>query len=112
MVVIPKGLLEARKAATQDSAGVPSHFADDPVARREIELAAMEAVMTAEMNLGNVPTDVSAQKIGYDIASYSPASQHLRFIDPRATDDGRPSSVRVLCDAVSRIRSRSAGSIV
>jgi hypothetical protein len=29
----------------------------------------MEAVMAAERALGNEPADVSAQKIGYDIAS-------------------------------------------
>ncbi|MCW8087708.1 helicase-related protein [Sabulicella glaciei] len=80
MVVIPRGLLEARQAKHATN-GITSGFSEDPVARREIELAAMEAVMAAEKELGNVPTDVSAQKIGYDIASYSPTSQHLRFIE-------------------------------
>jgi hypothetical protein len=34
----------------------------------------MEAVMAAERALGNEPADVSAQKIGYDIASHDPKS--------------------------------------
>ncbi|UEM04725.1 DUF3883 domain-containing protein [Skermanella rosea] len=87
MVVIPRGLLEARQAKHATN-GAPSGFSEDPVARREIELAAMEAVMAAEKELGNVPTDVSAQKIGYDIASYSPSSQHLRFIEVKGRIDG------------------------
>lgn len=37
--------------------------------------------MAAERVLGNTPTDVSAQKIGYDIASYDPQADHLRFIE-------------------------------
>src|SRR5690606_22028412 len=35
MVASPKGRLAARKAAGQDSAAPPTHFADDPAARRE-----------------------------------------------------------------------------
>lgn len=41
----------------------------------------MEAVLAAERALGNTPTDVSAQKVGYDIASYDPVTEHLRFIE-------------------------------
>ena len=88
MVVIPRGLLEQRRAAQAPAGAVPTGFAEDPAARREIELAAMEAVMQAERALGNVPTDVSAQKIGYDIASFSPATQHLRFIEVKGRIDG------------------------
>lgn len=83
MVVIPRGLLDAR-----ETPGVPSHFSEDPAARREIELAAMEAVMAAERGLGNAPTDVSAQKVGYDIASYDPRANHLRFIEVKGRIDG------------------------
>ena len=43
----------------------------------------MEAVMAAERALGNEPADVSAQKIGYDIASHDPKAGHLRFIEVR-----------------------------
>ena len=65
MVVIPRGLL----ASLQPAWGVGNGFSEDPVARREIEIAAMNAVMAAERSLGNEPDDVSARKLGYDIAS-------------------------------------------
>jgi superfamily II DNA or RNA helicase len=78
MIVVPLGLI--RKLAARGG-GSPSGFSDDPVARRKIELAAMDAVMAAELALGNQPEDVSAQKVGYDILSYAPESEHLRFIE-------------------------------
>ena len=37
--------------------------------------------MAAEQQLGNVPVDVSAQKVGYDIQSYDPERESLRFIE-------------------------------
>lgn len=86
MLVIPRGLLQAKTRT-----GPGSAFSEDPVARREIEIAAMEAVIAAEKALGNVPTDVSAQKIGYDIASYDPDTRHLRFIEVKGRIDGADS---------------------
>ncbi len=83
MLVIPRGLLDSRQAPA-----IPNHFAEDPAARRKIELAAMEAVAAAERALGHVPVDVSAQKIGYDIASHDPKSGHLRFIEVKGRIDG------------------------
>jgi hypothetical protein len=47
--------------------------------------------MAAEKALGNVPADVSAQKIGYDIASLDPKSQHLRFIEVKGRIDSADS---------------------
>jgi hypothetical protein len=88
MVVIPGGLLAARVPAT---AAIPRGFSEDPEARRRIELAAMDAVMSAERTLGNTPTDVSAQKVGYDIASYDPVTEHLRFIEVKGRIDGADS---------------------
>ncbi len=79
MIVVPRGLLVQRGAST--AAEHSSGFSEDPIARREIELKAMDAVMSAERALGNRPEDVSAQKIGYDIASYDPKSDHMRFIE-------------------------------
>lgn len=76
MVVIPRGLVDARQ-----NSRVRNQFSDDPGARKEIELAAMQAVMAAERALGHEPVDVSAQKIGYDIASHNPKTGHLRFIE-------------------------------
>jgi len=86
MVVIPRGLLDVRQAP-----GASNQFAEDPAARKVIELAAMEAVMSAERALGYAPVDVSAQKIGYDIASHNPKSGHLRFIEVKGRIDGADS---------------------
>ena len=86
MVVIPRGLLEARQKP-----GIPNHFAEDPAARKLIELAAMQAVMAAERALGHAPVDVSAQKIGYDIASHDLGSGHLRFIEVKGRIHGADS---------------------
>ena len=86
MVVVPRGLLEARPTS-----GVPGHFAEDPAARKLIELAAMRAVMEAERALGNEPIDVSAQKVGYDIASHDPVAGHLRFIEVKGRAHGADS---------------------
>jgi hypothetical protein len=91
MVVIPRGLLEARQPAMVGTAA--GGFSEDPVARRQIELAAMAAVIAAERSLGNMPSDVSAQKVGYDVASYDPKIDHLkidhlRFIEVKGRADG------------------------
>jgi superfamily II DNA or RNA helicase len=86
MVVIPRGLLDALKTPS-----VPNQFSEDPAARKAIELAAMQAVMAAERALGHAPVDVSAQKIGYDIASHDPRSGHLRFIEVKGRIDGADS---------------------
>ena len=51
----------------------------------------MAAVMSAERALGNDPSDVSAQKIGYDIESHDPKSGHLRFIEVKGRIDGADS---------------------
>ena len=34
-----------------------------------------------EKNLGNIPEDVSAQKVGYDILSFNPTTKKHRFIE-------------------------------
>ena len=88
MVVIPRGLLDARRPTPALLGGVPAGFSQDPIARRKIELAAMDCVIAAEKSLGNIPSDVSAQKIGYDIASYDPKTAHLRFIEVKGRIDG------------------------
>lgn len=88
MVVIPQGLLAAKQTVAANDSNAPTGFAEDPIARREIELLAMEAVMGAEKALGNAPTDVSAQKVGYDIVSYDPRNQRLRFIEVKGRIDG------------------------
>lgn len=80
MVVLPKGLLEHLQGAGVEG-GVPSGFAENADSRREIELKAMYAVMSAEKALGHAPEDVSAQKLGYDILSFDPKAGASRFIE-------------------------------
>ena len=89
MIVIPHGLLEARSEAQDGSS--PLGFAQDAAARRKIELAAMAAVMTAERELGNAPEDVSALKVGYDIASFDPDVRCHRFIEVKGRVSGADS---------------------
>ncbi len=92
MVVLPRGLLDARAGESAGPAkGATPPFSADAEARRVIELAAMEAVIATERALGNVPSDVSAQKIGYDIASYDPRTKHLRFIEVKGRIHGADS---------------------
>ena len=92
MAVIPRGLLVSRGLAPEpDGAGTgagTNEFSEDPVARRAIESAAMAAVMASEKSLGNTPTDVSARKVGYDIASYDPRADRFRFIEVKGRIDG------------------------
>ena len=76
-LIIPKGLLAPKVVPARP----PTGFSDDPMARRQIELLAMEAVMDAERRLGHVPIDVSAAKRGWDIESRDPHAGHLRFIE-------------------------------
>lgn len=85
MVVIPSGLLAARQPSAD---AIPDQFAVDPAARRQIEIAAMAAVIAAETGLGNRAVDVSAKKLGYDIESYDPESGHMRFIEVKGRIDG------------------------
>lgn len=79
-LVISRGLLE-RLMGRADSA-VP-----DSAARSAVEQAAMNAVMEIERDLGYLPRDVSAEKVGYDVESEIPAElcasgdAPLRFIE-------------------------------
>jgi hypothetical protein len=79
-IIIPKGLLNQLTGRTNS-------FSIDPVARRKIELAAMNAVMNIETELGYIPRDVSGEKVGYDIESMIPKKKRekegaaLRFIE-------------------------------
>lgn len=87
MIVVPRGLLRERIPAEKDQS-VGTKLSGDPTARRVIEGKAMEAVMAAERALGNQPEDVSAQKVGYDIASHDPDADHMRFIEVKGRVDG------------------------
>jgi SNF2 family DNA or RNA helicase len=86
-VVVPQGLLH------QLMGTVPAAFSSDAQARRQVELAAMEAVMAYERSLGHQPQDVSAQNKGYDIESLVPReldgdSHPLRLIEVKGRTAG------------------------
>ena len=44
--------------------------------------------MALERQLGNIPEDVSARKVGYDITSYDPDTRSYRFIEVKGRADG------------------------
>jgi len=86
-IVIPSGLLGKLMCR-------PDSFTADAMARREIELTAMKAVMDIETSLGYVPVDVSSAKVGYDIESQIPKEKRdaggasLRFIEVKGRSVG------------------------
>jgi SNF2 family DNA or RNA helicase len=78
-LIVPKGLLDR----CQGPADTPpsSELSEDADARAVIEQLAMQAVMEAERRLGHVPSDVSAQKKGWDIESRDGSGGPLRLIE-------------------------------
>ncbi len=84
LIVVPQGLLNKHL----NEPTVPAGFAVNAASRREIEVKAMNAVMEAERVLGNEPTDVSAQKVGYDILSFNPEQKLQRFIEVKGRIEG------------------------
>ncbi len=85
-LVVPLGLI--RKVVP---CSVPRERADEAAtaaARKEMELLAMRMVMEAEKSLGNLPTDVSDKKCGYDIESRVQADGRLRFIEVKGRVSG------------------------
>ena len=77
-LIVPAGLLNQLTGKNPDA------FARDTKA---VELAAMNAVMTREQNLGNNPVDVSAKNRGYDIESRAPNGT-LRLIEVKGRVKG------------------------
>ena len=84
LVVIPQGLLSSKLATNIE----PNVFAANEVDRKEVEIAAMNAVISAENDLGNKPEDISSQKVGYDILSYDPNTNKHRFIEVKGRSKG------------------------
>ncbi|MDR1538597.1 MAG: DUF3883 domain-containing protein [Clostridiales bacterium] len=86
-IVIPLGLLNSLT-------GRVDTFAADAMARRAVELAAMQAIMNIETSLGYIPRDVSAAKVGYDVESRIPQDKRgadgtiLRFIEVKGRTRG------------------------
>jgi len=78
-IIVPAALLAAHAR--------PPEQVRDAAASAEIEQAAMRAVMQAERRLSCQPTDVSAQKVGYDIESLDPNGAP-RFIEVKGRVEG------------------------
>jgi SNF2 family DNA or RNA helicase len=86
-IIIPRGLLVKLQGKETSPLSV------DVQSRREIELAAMRAVMDIETSLGYEPRDVSAEKCGYDVESLIPQELRgnaapLRFIEVKGRAKG------------------------
>ncbi len=88
MIVIPAGLLRQFENSNNSDETIISSNID---ARLLIEKSAMDAVMKKERELGNIPKDVSIQKIGYDIESFDPDKKSLRFIEVKGRKKGADS---------------------
>ena len=71
-LIVPKGYFDSK---------TPNTFSINVGARTEIEKIAMNAVIEIEKSLGNLPTDCSLKKCGYDIESVSPNENFVRFIE-------------------------------
>ncbi len=81
-LVVPIGLLQRLQGKRESTT---STFARET---RRVELAAMDAVMAAERELGYEPRDVSAHKCGYDIESVEPGTGQLRLIEVKGRIEG------------------------
>jgi hypothetical protein len=75
-VVIPMGLLLGESTAP------------DGIDRRITEAIAMKTVMEKESRLGHHPRDVSAENRGYDIESFDPRTERLRFLEVKGRRAG------------------------
>jgi hypothetical protein len=79
-MIVPLGLL----CRLRDQPAPPT-FAQDT---ERSEHLAMDAVISAERRLGNVPRDVSAENLGYDVESSIPNTGRLRFIEVKGRIQG------------------------
>ena len=91
--VVPMGLLRWLMGSAPQTLAGAMVAEQEAAARRAVELAAMEAVMAIERELGNDPVDVSAQKVGYDIESRVPPApdgslRPARFIEVKGRAAG------------------------
>jgi hypothetical protein len=67
-LVIPQGLIDQCHGRTPEQG-------TDPLAKKRIELLAMNAVVEAEAAQGNTTEDVSRENCGWDITSRTPSGQ-------------------------------------
>jgi superfamily II DNA or RNA helicase len=96
VLVIPAGLLYSLSG--EDA---PAELMD----RRITEALAMQAVMEAEIALGNHPRDVSQENLGYDIESLDPGSGRLRFIEVKGRKAGADTVTITRTEILSGINS-------
>lgn len=81
-LVIPAALLPVELAPSATSQSSDNQSSVNTAARQMVEQAAMQAVIQAELALGRLPRDVSAQRgLGYDLESKDPQTGHLYFIE-------------------------------
>jgi SNF2 family DNA or RNA helicase len=73
-LVVPAGLLRKLRGDEPPDEATASAFSTDPAARARIEKLAMDAVRRVEESRGCRVVDVSAQKCGWDMTSYPPAT--------------------------------------
>jgi len=84
-MIVPIGLLNRLNGTSM----TPSLYANET---KRVEMAAMNAVMTVEQELGYIPRDVSEDKCGYDIESRNPdGDARLRFIEVKGRVHGADS---------------------
>lgn len=84
-MIVPIGLLNK----LDGTSATPSIYAKET---KRVEMAAMNAVMAAERELGYIPRDVSTDKCGYDIESRNPdGDARLRFIEVKGRVHGADS---------------------
>jgi superfamily II DNA or RNA helicase len=95
-LVIPAGLL-AQRRGDEPADPVASAMAADAAARSRIEKAAMDAVRRAEESRGCRVVDVSAEKCGWDLTSYPPATNG-KMPEPRHIEvKGRVKGAGTVC---------------
>jgi SNF2 family DNA or RNA helicase len=83
VLVIPSSFLPSLSQDDFKSQGFSS-----PEERAAVEKAAMHAVYLVEKEFGNVTTDRSREKIGYDIESNDSQTNSLRFIEVKGRKKG------------------------
>jgi len=86
-LIIPAGML-AETGDLATSPGYPPTFAASPEARKRVENLAMQAVMVAELHIGNDARDVSKENLGYDIESKDGETGRLRMIEVKGRVKG------------------------
>lgn len=74
-LVVSRGMLDSLSGESPGATEVQARET------KRVEMAAMRAVMEAEVALGHTPRDVSEDKCGYDIESVDGRTGRLRFIE-------------------------------